>query len=93
MERRVVGVMGEKTQNQSGPNLIFSPAGFARTRGGRAGAASVLQPSVCVHGCVCLEIVCVCMLLLSLGYGPSAFCTNLIVVSNCCMSVWACVCL
>lgn len=61
----MVGVMGEKAQNQSGPNLIFSPAGFERTRGGKAGAASVLQPCVCVcvsvhahvHGCVRLEFV------------------------------------
>lgn len=49
---------GKKRQNQSAPNLIFSPAGFERTTAGRVGVASVLQPraSVWVRGCVCASL-------------------------------------
>lgn len=32
----------KKRQNQSAPNLIFSPAGFERMTRGRVGVASVL---------------------------------------------------
>ena len=56
MERCAEGVMGKNRQNQSAPNLIFSPAGFERTGGRKGwGAASVPLPCVCV--CVCFDVM------------------------------------
>lgn len=47
-----------KRQNQSAPNLIFSPAGFERTTLGRVGAASVPSPRVvCVRGRVFVPVI------------------------------------
>lgn len=92
-QRGVVGVMGEKTQNQSVPNLIFSPAGFERTRGRRAGQHLSCSPvSVCL--CVCARAcapVCVsgdCMsAYAAVKLGLQTVClalrANVIVASNC----------
>lgn len=68
MESCAEGVI-KKDKNQSGPNLIFCPAGFEWTTGEGVGAASVLQHNVCVAFVQCCT--------------TSAGCTNLIVFYSC----------
>lgn len=63
------GCNGKKRQNQSAPNLISSPAGFERTKGGRVGAASVLQSCVWVYVCGCVHLLFFCACDLVCVYG------------------------
>lgn len=44
-------------QNQSAPNLIFSPAGFERMTGGGEGVASVLYPRLCVYVHIFMPVI------------------------------------